>query len=70
MIMMFARGMSEFVAVVIIAYYPMITPVMIFDRFASYGLEASRPIALIFIVIALIVFVLIRLITRKSFAVR
>ncbi|MCF8349518.1 MAG: ABC transporter permease, partial [Bacteroidales bacterium] len=70
MIMMFARGMSEFGAVVIIAYYPMITPVMIFDRFASFGLEASRPIALIFIVIALAVFVLIRLITRKSFAVR
>ena len=70
MIMMFARGMSEFGAVVIIAYYPMVTPVMIFDRFASYGLDASRPVALIFICIALIVFIIIRLLTRKSYAVR
>ena len=68
LIMMFARGMSEFGAVIIIAYYPMITPVMIYDRFASYGLDASRPIALIFICIALIVFIVIRLLTRKRYA--
>lgn len=70
MIMMFARGMSEFGAIIIIAYYPMVTPVMIFDRFSSYGLDASRPVALIFICIALAVFVIIRLITRKSYATR
>ncbi|MDY0286944.1 MAG: ABC transporter permease [Bacteroidales bacterium] len=70
MIMMFARGMSEFGAVVIIAYYPMITPVMIYDRFASFGLDASRPVALIFICIALAVFILIRLITRNRYAAR
>ncbi len=70
MIMMFARGMSEFGAVVIIAYYPMVTPVMIYDKFASFGLSASRPVALIFICIALIFFIIIRLLTRKSYAVR
>lgn len=70
MIMMFARGMSEFGAIVIIAYYPMVTPVMIYDLFASFGLEASRPVALLFICIALIVFILIRLIARKRHAVR
>lgn len=70
MIMMFARGMSEFGAIVIIAYYPMVTPVMIYDRFASYGLDAARPVALLFICIALAVFILIRLITRKSHVAR
>ena len=70
MVMMFARGMSEFGAIVIIAYYPMVTPVMVYDRFASFGLSASRPIALIFICIALVVFVLIRLITRKIHVTR
>jgi molybdate/tungstate transport system permease protein len=70
MIMMFARGMSEFGAIVIIAYYPMVTPVMIYDRFASFGLEASRPIALLFICIALIVFIVIRLVTRRRYATR
>ena len=33
MIMMWARGMSEFGAVMIIAYRPMIAPVLIFERF-------------------------------------
>ena len=70
MIMMFARGMSEFGAIVIIAYYPMVTPVMIYDRFASFGLDASRPVALLFIIIALIVFVIIRLIARRSYVTR
>jgi molybdate/tungstate transport system permease protein len=62
--------MSEFGAIVIIAYYPMVTPVMIYDRFASFGLEASRPIALIFICIALVFFIVIRLITRQSNVIR
>ncbi len=70
MIMMFARGMSEFGAIVIIAYYPMVTPVMIYDRFASFGLDASRPVALLFIIIALIVFVIIRLIARRDYVTR
>lgn len=70
MIMMFARGMSEFGAIVIIAYYPMVTPVMIYDRFAAFGLDASRPIALLFILISLLVFVVIRLLARRAHVVR
>ncbi len=70
MVMMFARSMSEFGAIVIIAYHPMVTPVMIFDKFASYGLEASRPVALLFILVALVVFICIRFLTRKSYVTR
>lgn len=69
-IMMFARGMSEFGAIVIIAYYPMVTPVMIYDRFAAFGLDASRPIALLFIAISLLVFVVIRLLARRTHVIR
>ena len=43
-VMMFARGMSEFGAVVIIAYHPMIAPVLIFERFSSFGLQYARPV--------------------------
>jgi len=49
LIMMFSRGLSEFGAVVIIAYYPMITPILIFDRFNSFGLQYAKPVALLFI---------------------
>jgi molybdate/tungstate transport system permease protein len=58
--MMFARGMSEFGAVVIIAYHPMIAPVLIYERFNTYGLRSARPAAIIFILVALFFFVLFR----------
>jgi molybdate/tungstate transport system permease protein len=67
-VMMFARGMSEFGAVVIIAYHPMIAPVLIYDRFTSFGLSYARPAAVLFIIVALIVFTGLRLLSdrRKS----
>lgn len=64
-VMMFARGMSEFGAVVIIAYHPMIAPVLIYDRFSSFGLNYARPAAVLFIVVALIVFTFLRLLSEK-----
>ncbi len=42
-IMMFARGISEFGAVIILAYSPKIVPVLIYERFQGYGLEAATP---------------------------
>jgi len=59
-IMMFARGMSEFGAVVIIAYHPMIAPVLIYERFNTYGIDYARPAAIIFILVALFFFILFR----------
>jgi molybdate/tungstate transport system permease protein len=59
-IMMFARGMSEFGAVVIIAYHPMIAPVLIYERFSSYGLNYARPAAVFFILVALLFFIVLR----------
>lgn len=66
LIMMFARGMSEFGAVVIVAYHPMITPVLIFERFGSFGLKYARPVAVLFIGVCLLVFILVRLMSRKE----
>jgi len=64
-IMMFARGMSEFGAVVIIAYHPMIAPVLIYDRFNTYGLSAARPASILFILVALVFFVLFRILATE-----
>ena len=66
MIMMFARGMSEFGAVVIIAYYPMITPILIWERFGAFGLKYAQPVAIIFIAVTLIIFIGLRLLTKEN----
>jgi molybdate/tungstate transport system permease protein len=60
-IMMWARGISEFGAVIIVAYHPMTAPVLVYERFETYGLNYSRPVAVILILIAIIVFVILRL---------
>ncbi|MBU1239379.1 ABC transporter permease [Myxococcota bacterium] len=59
-IMMWARGMSEFGAVIFIAYHPMVTPVMIFERFGAYGLKYARPVAVVFVTVSLVFFVIVR----------
>jgi molybdate/tungstate transport system permease protein len=64
--MMWARGLSEFGAVVIIAYHPMVTPVLIWERFTSFGLDYARPVAAVFIIVCLTVFVLMRLLAGKK----
>lgn len=70
-IMMFARGMSEFGAVVIIAYHPMIAPVLIYERFNTFGLDYARPASIIFILVALFFFILFRtLATERRFIPR
>jgi molybdate/tungstate transport system permease protein len=64
-VMMFARGMSEFGAVVIIAYHPMIAPVLIYERFSSYGLNYARPASVFFILVALLFLIALRLLSLK-----
>jgi molybdate/tungstate transport system permease protein len=70
LIMMWARGMSEFGAVVIVAYHPMIAPVLIYERFGSFGLSYARPVAVVFIVVCLVFFVLLRMLSTRSVHVK
>lgn len=67
-VLMFARGMSEFGAVIIIAYHPMITPVLIYERFGSFGLSYARPVSVLFILITLSVFIFLRMLGGPSAA--
>ena len=64
-ILMWARGMSEFGAVIIMAYHPMTTPVMIYERFGSFGLKYARPVAVLFLFVCLFFFILFRLLARE-----
>ena len=59
-LMMWARGISEFGAVVILAYQPKVMPVIIYERFMGYGLTAVWPATALLMVVTLAIFVLWR----------
>ena len=62
-IMCMARAISEFGAIVIVAYHPMIAPVMIYERFTAYGLKYSQPVAVLLILVCLVLFLLLRIVS-------
>ena len=65
-VLMWARGLSEFGAVIILAYHPMVAPVLLYERFESYGLNYARPVAVWIILSALVVFIALRLLARAK----
>jgi molybdate/tungstate transport system permease protein len=60
-ILAWARSISEFGSIVILTYNPKVASIYIFDRFTAFGLKAAIPAAVILLLIALAVFVLVRL---------
>jgi len=62
-VMCSARAISEFGAVVIVAYHPMIAPVLIYERFEAYGLKYSQPVAVWLVFICLTLFLILRILT-------
>jgi molybdate/tungstate transport system permease protein len=66
LILMFARGMSEFGAVIVVAYHPMITPVLIYERFGAFGLKYARPVSVLFILISLSLFIVLRMLSNDK----
>jgi len=63
-LMMWARGISEFGAIVILAYNPKVIPVLVYERFEGFGLGAARPVAALLILTALLVFIILRGVLR------
>ena len=69
-LMMWARGVSEFGAVVILAYHPKIMPVLVYERFQGFGLKAALPATVLLILVSLIIFICVSVFlfpnTRKA----
>jgi molybdate/tungstate transport system permease protein len=61
-ILAWARSVSEFGSIVILTYHPKVASVLIFDRFTAFGLGAAIPAAVLLLLVALTVFVLVRLV--------
>jgi molybdate/tungstate transport system permease protein len=60
-VLMWGRGISEFGAVVILAYNPKIAPVLVYERFEGFGLDAALPVVILLVLAALVAFVVLRL---------
>lgn len=63
--MCWARAISEFGAVVVIAYYPMVASTYIYSTFYGSGIEHSRPIAVVLLLLCLVVFLTLRAISNS-----
>ncbi len=64
MSLMWARGISEFGAVIIIAYYPMTTPVLVYQRLNDFGLSYARAAAVLLVLVCVAVFAFLRFLSR------
>ena len=60
-----SMGLGEFGAVVILVYHPMTAPVLIYDRFTSFGLSYSAPVAAVMIILSIMVFLTVRFVNNK-----
>lgn len=59
-VVMWARAVSEFGAIVILAHYPKTISVLAYDRFATYGLRETIPVAAVLVLLALVPLAMLR----------
>jgi molybdate/tungstate transport system permease protein len=59
-VVMWARAVSEFGAIVILTYNPKVASILTVDRFTSYGLDEALPVAAVLVVLALVPLTLLR----------
>jgi molybdate/tungstate transport system permease protein len=64
MTLMWARGISEFGAVVIIAYHPMTMPVLVFQRLNDFGLRYAQAAAVLLVLVCVAIFGTLRAVSR------
>jgi molybdate/tungstate transport system permease protein len=59
-VVMWARGISEFGAIVILAYNPKVVSILSVDRLTTFGLDEALPVAAVMAVLALVPLTLLR----------
>jgi molybdate/tungstate transport system permease protein len=65
-VMSWARAVSEFGAVLIIAYYPRVGPVLTYEWFTAYGVDRARPVAVCLLLICVVLFAALRLVLGRQ----
>jgi molybdate/tungstate transport system permease protein len=59
-VVMWARAVSEFGAIVILTYNPKVASVLSYDRFTSFGLREALPVAAVLTILAFVPLTLLR----------
>ena len=59
-VVMWARAVSEFGAIVILTYNPKVASVLSYDRFTSFGLDEALPVAAVLVILAVVPLVVLR----------
>jgi molybdate/tungstate transport system permease protein len=59
-VVMWARAVSEFGAIVVLTYNPKVASVLSYDRFTSFGLREALPVAAALVLLALIPLAILR----------
>ena len=59
-VVMWARAISEFGAIVILTYNPKVASVLSYDRFTAFGLDAALPVAAVLVLVAVVPLVALR----------
>ncbi len=65
-VVMWARAVSEFGAIVILTYNPKVASVLSYDRFTSYGLSEALPVAAALAILALVPLTVLRALRTES----
>jgi molybdate/tungstate transport system permease protein len=64
-VLTWARAVSEFGAVIFLAYFPKTAPVYLYDVFVSQGLNAALPINGLLILLAIVILIVFRFVISK-----
>ena len=59
-IVMWARAISEFGAIVVLTYNPKVASVLSYERFTAFGLSSALPVAAVLVLLALVPIVALR----------
>ena len=63
-VVMWARAVSEFGAIVVITYNPKVASVLSYERFTSYGLDEALPVAAVLVLLAIVPLAILRALRR------
>jgi molybdate/tungstate transport system permease protein len=67
-IVMWARAISEFGAIVVLTYNPKVASVLSYERFTAFGLRSALPVAAVLVLIALVPIIALRTLRRDGAA--
>jgi molybdate/tungstate transport system permease protein len=59
-VVMWARAISEFGAIVVLTYNPKVASVLSYERFTAYGLRGALPVAAVLVLLALVPITVLR----------